>query len=272
MDWNRRTCARRGHETYAPDEPALRDRLHASTPVGEAWRCLRCGDYVLGEVKGRGPAGDAPTVMRGRALRDVLILRFLAVERAARGVLILLAAYAVWRFSNSQDSVRRLFEDDLTAFRPVAEHFHYDLDHSPIVDSIRKTFDYKHSTLVWVAVAMVVYAVIEIVEAVGLWLLERWAEYLTVVATAAFLPLEGYEMREHVSAFKVATLTLNILAVVYIIVAKRLFGVRGGAEAFERERHSESLLEIDEAIHPGPPRQPWEEHVHTPKPPHARTP
>ncbi|MGW1667031.1 DUF2127 domain-containing protein, partial [Streptomyces microflavus] len=74
MDWNRRTCARRGHETYAPDEPALRDRLHASTPVGEAWRCLRCGDYVLGEVKGRGPAGDAPTVMRGRALRDVLIL------------------------------------------------------------------------------------------------------------------------------------------------------------------------------------------------------
>jgi hypothetical protein len=48
VDWNLRTCGRRGHVTYVPDEPDLRARLIASTPLGEAWRCLRCGDYVLG--------------------------------------------------------------------------------------------------------------------------------------------------------------------------------------------------------------------------------
>ena len=43
MDWNLFGCARGGHVTYAPDEPALRDRLRAPTAGGTAWRCLRCG-------------------------------------------------------------------------------------------------------------------------------------------------------------------------------------------------------------------------------------
>ncbi|MDI2128239.1 DUF2127 domain-containing protein [Yinghuangia seranimata] len=261
MDWNRRACARRGHETYAPDEPGLRAKLHTETPIGVAWRCLRCGDFVLGDAKGSGPAQEAPEVLRGRALRDVLILRFLAIERAARGVLILFVAYAIWRFSNAQDSVRRVFEEDLTLLKPLFNHYGYDIDNSPIVESIRKTFDYKHSTLVWVAVGLVVYAVIEIVEAVGLWMLKRWAEYLTVVATGMFLPLEVYELTEKVSYFKIGTLVLNIIAVLYIIVAKRLFGLRGGHEAFEAARREESLLEIEDATHAGPVRQPWQEHL-----------
>jgi uncharacterized membrane protein (DUF2068 family) len=131
--------------------------------------------------------------------------------------------------------------------KTVADHFHYDLDHAPIVDTIRKTFDYKHSTLLIVAVALLTYALIELVEAYGLWRGRRWAEYLTVVATAAFLPLEGYELSEHVSAVKICTLLLNIAAVVWILLSKRLFGLRGGVVAFEAERHSASLLEVEEA-------------------------
>jgi uncharacterized membrane protein (DUF2068 family) len=247
IDWDRRTCARKGHITYAPDELRLRGRLHASTAVGEVWRCLRCGDFVLGDPHGSGPADRAPLVPRGRALRDLFILRFLAVERILRGLLIVLAAWAVWRFSNSQDAVRRLFEDDLTAFKPAADHFHYDLDHSPVVDSIRKFFDYKKSTLQIVAGALLGYALIEIVEGFGLWWAKRWAEYLTVVATAAFLPLEVYELTEKVSYFKIGTLALNILAVLYILLGKRLFGLRGGHKAFEAARRGASLLEVQTA-------------------------
>lgn len=247
IDWDRRHCARKGHITYAPDEPRLRQKLQAGTSVGTVWRCLRCGDFVLGEPHGSGPADRAPEVPRGRALRDLVILRFLAVERILRGLLIIVAAWAVWKFSNSQDAVRKLFEDDLTAFKPVADHFNYDLDHSPIVDSIRKTFDYKKSTLHIVAGALLGYALIEIVEGFGLWWGKRWAEYLTVVATAAFLPLEVYELTEKVSYFKIATLALNILAVLWILLAKRLFGLRGGVEAFEAERRGASLLEVEEA-------------------------
>ncbi|MFG2479310.1 DUF2127 domain-containing protein [Streptomyces fagopyri] len=247
IDWDRRTCARRGHATYAPDEPALRDRLRAGTSLGEAWRCLRCGDFVLGEPHGAGPAEEAPLVPRGKVLRDLFILRFLAVERAVRGVFIVLVAAAVWRFSNSQDSVRRLFDEYLNVLRPVFRHFHYDLDHSPVVGTIQKSFGYKHSTLLLVAALLLAYALIELVEAGGLWYAKRWAEYLTVVATAAFLPLEIYELTEHVSWLKIATLVLNILAVLYIALAKRLFGLRGGRAAFDEERQSASLLEVEES-------------------------
>ncbi|MFI9270360.1 DUF2127 domain-containing protein [Kitasatospora sp. NPDC052896] len=246
-DWDRRTCARRGHTTYAPTEPEQRQRLHTATAHGEAWRCLRCGDFTLGAPHGSGPAADAPLVPRGKALRDLFVLRFLAVERVLRGILIVLAAWAVWKFSNSQDAVQRLFDQDLTIFKPVADHFHYDLNHSPVVDTIRKTFSYQKKTLVIVALALLAYALIELVEGVGLWLGRRWAEYLTVVATAAFLPLEGEELTHHVTAFKVVTLLINVLAVVWILVSKRLFGLRGGVVAFEAARHSASLLEVGRA-------------------------
>ncbi|WSQ11902.1 DUF2127 domain-containing protein [Streptomyces sp. NBC_01231] len=247
IDWDRRTCARRGHVTYAPDEPALRERLHAETALGTAWRCLRCGDFALGAPHGSGPADRAPLVPRGKVLRDLFILRFLAIERAVRGVFIVLVAVAVWKFSNSRDAVRELFDEYLDVFRPVFRHFHYDLDHSPVVGSLQKTFGYRHSTLVLVAVLLLAYALIELVEAVGLWYVKRWAEYLTVVATAAFLPLEIYELTERISWLKIATLVLNILAVVYIALAKRLFGLRGGRGAFEEERRSASLLEVEES-------------------------
>ena len=65
MDWNLRTCSRKGHVTYAPDEPEYRAKLAADTPLGDAWRCLRCGAYVLGEPHGSGPAEDAPVLLRG---------------------------------------------------------------------------------------------------------------------------------------------------------------------------------------------------------------
>ncbi|WP_371790144.1 DUF2127 domain-containing protein [Streptomyces sp. NBC_01471] len=245
IDWDRRTCARRGHVTYAPQEPELAARLRAETGLGEAWRCLRCGDFALGDPHGAGPARDAPLVPRGRVLRDLFILRFLAVERAVRGVFIVLAAVAVWKFSNSQDAVRRLFDENLDVLRPVFRHFHYDLDNSPVVGTIQKTFGYKHSTLVLVAALLVVYALIEIIEGVGLWRAKRWAEYLTVIATAVFLPLEVYELTEKVSWLKIATLAINILAVLYILLGKRLFGLRGGHAAFEAERQSASLLEVE---------------------------
>jgi uncharacterized membrane protein (DUF2068 family) len=195
---------------------------------------------------------DAPVVPRGKALRSLLIMRLLAVERVFRFFLVGAAAYAVWRFENSQGALSQLFERDLTLFKPLATHWGYDLDHSSIVDTIRKSFNYKHSTLTVVAVLLAVYAVIELIEAVGLWLAKRWGEYFAVVATAAFLPIEIHEIISKQSAFKLATFALNVLAVLYLLLAKRLFGLRGGKAAAERELHSESLLEIEKAAGEAP--------------------
>ena len=70
---------------------------------------------------------------------------------------------------------------------------------------------------------------------VGLWRNRRWAEYLTSVAVAAFIPIEIYELSKGVSAFKAIAFVINLLVLAYLLYAKRLFGLRGGYAA-ERAR------------------------------------
>src|SRR5262249_45295432 len=159
-----------------PTEAQLRRHLHAVTPVGEAWRCLRCGDFVLGRPHGSGPADDAPLVPRGRALRDLFILRILGVERAIRGVLVLLLVLGVVRFRARQANLRRAFEEDTPLLRPLADKLHFNLDDSGVVHTIQHLLALQTRTLFWIAVGLAVYALIELVEGVGLWYAQRWAE------------------------------------------------------------------------------------------------
>jgi uncharacterized membrane protein (DUF2068 family) len=247
VDWSLRACARKGHVTYAPNEADLRERLHAPTPAGPAWRCLRCGTFVPGNPKGTGPADQAPRVPRGRALRDLFILRVLAVERAVRGILILLLVYGVVRFRDRQPDLRKAFEQDMPLLRPLADRLHFNLDDSGVVHTIERILALDAKTLFWIAVGLAAYALIELVEGVGLWYAKRWAEYLTVLATAAFLPLEIRELTEKVTGLRIGALVFNVLAVIYLLVAKRLFGLRGGHRAVEAQHHSESLLEVEHA-------------------------
>jgi uncharacterized membrane protein (DUF2068 family) len=247
VDWSLLTCARKGHITYAPDEAALRDRLHVETPAGEAWRCLRCGTYVHGEPHGSGPADRAPLVMRGHELREALIMRFFALERVIRGLVIAAAAYGVWRFSAHRGSIEKVFEKEIPLLKPIARQVGWDLDNSHVVESIRHVFVLKSSTLTWFALALLAYGLIELIEAVGLWLLKRWGEYFAVVATACGLPLEIYELTERITAVRAGALVINAGLVVYLLVSKRLFGIRGGKEAYEARRRGESLIEVEQA-------------------------
>jgi uncharacterized membrane protein (DUF2068 family) len=248
VEWNLRTCARKGHATYRPDEPELAARLTAQTAVGPVWRCLRCGDFAVGEPRGAGPADEAPVLLRGRELRDATVLRLLAVERLVRAVLLGLIGYGILQFRRSEARVQAVFDRALPAAKPLADVLHLDLDHSPTVTHLRHLVHTKPSTLLLVALLMFGYAVIQVVEGVGLWLLQRWGEYFAAVATSVFLPLEVYELTERITVLRVAALVINVAAVVYLVLSKRLFGVRGGHAAFEAERHSESILEIEQAM------------------------
>jgi uncharacterized membrane protein (DUF2068 family) len=247
VDWNLRACSRRGHATYAPTEPALRDRLAAVTPAGAAWRCLRCGTFVLGAPAGTGPADHAPIVLRGRALRDATILRLLAVERFGKGLAVLVAAYWIIRFRSRQDAVQRAFAEDLPLLRPLAEKVGWNLDNSSVVHTLESVIQARAGTLLWVAVGLIVYGALQLGEGTGLWLLKRWGEYFAVVATALFIPIEIYELIERVTWLRVGALIINVAAVLYIALSKRLFGLRGGHAAHEAERNEMSLLEVEQA-------------------------
>jgi Predicted membrane protein (DUF2127) len=84
---------------------------------------------------------------------------------------------------------------------------------------------HRHELQVF-GVGALAYGVLELVEGVGLWLRQRWAEWLTVVATSLLVPLELYELIRHPSALKAVGLAVNILIVVYLVHVVRQRGNR----------------------------------------------
>jgi uncharacterized membrane protein (DUF2068 family) len=102
-------------------------------------------------------------------------------------------------------------------------------------------------TLAILGATAIGYFVIEGVEAIGLWRERRWAEYLTAVATAGFLPFEIHELLDRVTVIRVGALVINIAILVYLVWAKHLFGIAGGKAEEDREE------EIDRVALFGPP-------------------
>jgi uncharacterized membrane protein (DUF2068 family) len=262
VDWSLFGCARKGHVTYAPDEPDLRDRLMAPTAGGTAWRCLRCGTFVTpsqlrkgqpgkGQPRkgqhGSGPAAAAPLLRRGRELRDELILRVFAVERFIRFVVFAAAAYGVWRFKYHRADIQRAFNNDLPAIRALYQDLGFDVDHSKLIGLIQHSFRLDARTLTWLAIGLAVYALIELTEGVGLWLGQRWGEYFAMVATSVFLPYEIYDLTVKITWLRVGALVVNLLLVGYLVWSKRLFGVRGGKQAYEARLRTESVIEVEQA-------------------------
>jgi uncharacterized membrane protein (DUF2068 family) len=241
--WELRTCARRGHVTYAPDEDALATRLSGTTGLGEVWRCLRCGDFVTGPPHGRGAAEDAPLVIRGKALRQAIIVRALAVERGIRALLIAFAAWAVWKFHGAQGSIQAALDRDL----PLLRSSGIKVDQMTAIHELERALAAKPSTLVLLTLALIAYALLELVEGVGLWLLTRWGEYFAVIATSVFLPLEIHDLTKGITLTRVVTFSINVAAVIYLLVSKRLFGLRGGRQAYDAERRGEQLLDVERA-------------------------
>ena len=76
-------------------------------------------------------------------------------------------------------------------------------------------------TLRAVGLGTFVYAAIFLTEGVGLLLGRHWAEYLAVVATASFLPLEAYEAIRRPGVSRVLILVVNLAIVIYLIVRLR---------------------------------------------------
>ncbi|QLY27832.1 DUF2127 domain-containing protein [Nocardia huaxiensis] len=247
MDFSLWKCAASGHETYAPDEPELAARLHVTTPAGDTWRCLRCGDFVLGAPRGHGPADNAPEVPRGRLLRDRFIMRLLAAERLLRALVLILLAFGVLKLRGSQDRWKGKWEEEFPLIKQLADQIGWNPDHSKIIQWIDKAFSFSPTTLAWVAAALFAYAAIQIIEATGLWLVKRWGEYFAVIATSIFLPLEIYELTEKITVLRVGALVVNLAAILWLLWSKRLFGLNGGARAYHAEHHTESLLTVERA-------------------------
>ncbi|MEO8104993.1 MAG: DUF2127 domain-containing protein [Candidatus Saccharibacteria bacterium] len=237
-------CALHGHELLGTDASRLRasDNLFARESGGLRWyRCLRC-DSWLPLPKPAQPTAPFPpkrtavaVPLRGKPLRDRYVLRLIALDRAFHVVVFSALAVVVFLFKGHERQLQHTYAQVLTAIQggvqgPTVTH--------PYLNWLGHIFTITPAHLKTTALILLTYALLEAVEAVGLWQAKRWAEYLTFVATISLLPLEIYELTHKFTILKVLTLVINLAIAGYLLYAKRLFGSRGGGifEAAERQR------------------------------------
>ena len=68
-----------------------------------------------------------------------------------------------------------------------------------------------------VGVGSLVYSALFLTEGIGLWLLKRWAEWLTVIITASLIPVEIYEIHRHLTPVRILLLLINAGVLAFLV-------------------------------------------------------
>jgi uncharacterized membrane protein (DUF2068 family) len=246
VDWELVACGWRGHRVVGTDAAELRpqDALLVRQDGAVRWhRCLRCDSWVA-LAPPEAPASQHPPEqseielpLRGKALRDKVVLRVIAVDRILHFVILFALGIGVLAISSHHALLEHRFYRVLTDLQGgVAGGPVQTSGHVGIAGQLDKLFSLRAATLVKLGIVLLAYGALEGLEAVGLWLTKRWAEYLTFIATTILLVPEVYELSHRVTPLKVIGFIVNLAVVVYLLFAKRLFGLRGGGAADEEAR------------------------------------
>ncbi len=250
VDWELLACGFNGHTVVGLDAATIRpedDLVVREQPPIRWHRCLRCDSWLAlsppaAPTREHPPDRDEIKVpLRGKGLRDKVVLRIIAIDRAVHFFILMSLGIAVLLFANDVHSLRNAYYRILTDLQGgVAGGPVQNSGHVGILHELDKLFSLRSGTLREVGWALIAYGLLEGVEAVGLWLTKRWAEYLTFVATTILLPLEIYEIIHRQSVLKILGFLINLAVVIYLLFAKRLFGLRGGGRVDEERRGADN--------------------------------
>ncbi|MBV9412559.1 MAG: DUF2127 domain-containing protein [Acidimicrobiia bacterium] len=170
------------------------------------------------------------------------MLRAIAIDRAVHAVVFALVAVVILVVETHLPAIQHWVRDVLSATERGVAGTGQGASRGFLVRELEHVTRLHRGSLEIVFASACVYAIVEGVEAVGLWRERRWAEYLTALATAGFLPFEIHELTNQVTVGRLLALVINIAVLVYLLWAKHLFGIGGG------ERQDEAELALDDVL------------------------
>jgi uncharacterized membrane protein (DUF2068 family) len=273
--WNEELwiCSLHGHRAPAANVQSLRpgidDALGVEVGNLRLARCLRCDCWIAAHSRSAAQVARAeqtqaanhsieashvgvlpefaslPKPRRGHDLEEAITMRLIALWRSAHAVVFALVAGLLLIVKTNLAGWKTSAGELISTLDSVVSETARTGSSGFFLKSLQKVSNLEPSTVTKLIALMVAYGLLEGVEGWGLWKERRWAEYLTVVATAGLIPFEIHELSKEVTVFRVGALVLNIAVIIFLVRAKRLFGVSGG-------KKKELPFDWDTEFHGGP--------------------
>ncbi len=102
----------------------------------------------------------------------------------------------------------------------VARH-NIDAENKYVLSIMERLSGVKNNQIYLLSIGSFLYAGLDFTEGIGLWFEKRWAEWLTTVATALFVPFELYEIYERFTIVRVLILLVNLYLIWYLATRLR---------------------------------------------------
>lgn len=114
--------------------------------------------------------------------------------------------------------LRLLHRDVASVTEHWIEFLRVDPDNRFIHKALVRIFNVTPKQLKELSIGTFVYAGIFLTEGIGLLRRKHWAEYMTLISTGLFIPLEVYEIIHHFTPVKLVVTALNVAIVWYLAI------------------------------------------------------
>ena len=134
-------------------------------------------------------------------------IRIVACFEGAKGLLVLLVGLGLLEF---------IHKDLHLVAEQIVRQFHLNpARHYPriFIDAINNLTD---GQLLAMAFSALLYSAVRLVEAIGLWLQQRWAEWFGLLSGGLYIPIELLEITRGITWPKVTVLVINAGVVGYL--------------------------------------------------------
>lgn len=150
---------------------------------------------------------------------EVAGLRAIAAFEAAKGVVVLLAAFGLLEFLHRD--IEEAAENLLLRIH-VSPERHL----SRIFLDVASKLTGPH--LIELAAAAAAYSTVRLIEAFGLWRQRAWAQWFAMISGVLYLPWEIWKLIEKVNWIHVSLVAGNVLIVIYLLRLRISSRRRGG--------------------------------------------
>ncbi len=155
------------------------------------------------------PEPPAPKPLAKRAGHSLLLIRIIAIDKLIKGACLLVVGVFILHMIRHDKNLNHTLQDFI-------DYLRIDPNNKYIHSLLEKTLGVNKRTLGLFYAGTLIYAGLYLIEGFGLFFDRAWAEWMTIIATALFLPLEIVEICKAVTFFRILVFVLNVLMVIYL--------------------------------------------------------